>query len=61
MVVNYGREEPHVELSMVGAEVVPLVEEKKVDVRQVLWDELAEKGIGFKKNMSKAKLEELLG
>ena len=40
-------------------EVKPTVE-PKVDARQPLWDELSDRGISFKKNMSKAKLEELL-
>ena len=40
-------------------EVKP-TEEVKVDKRQSLWDELDAKGIEYKKNMSKSKLEELL-
>ena len=61
------------EVKVVGAEVtdvVPTQEDpenlvetpkvKKVDARQPLWDELTEKGISFKKNLSKAKLEALL-
>lgn len=42
-----------------GVEIIP-AEEAKVDKRQSLWDELDERGIAYKKNMSKAKLEELL-
>jgi hypothetical protein len=60
MVVNYGRAEPHVNLSMIGAEVVPAEVEKKADARQVLWDLLDEADISYKKNMSKVKLQELL-
>lgn len=42
-----------------GIEIIP-TEEVKVDKRQALWDELDERGIPYKKNMSKSKLEELL-
>ena len=61
MVANYGRGEPHVNLNMIGAEVVPVEVEKKADARAELFYELDKLGIKYKKNMSKAKLEELLG
>lgn len=49
------------EVVMVGTEMKE-VEPKQVkaDARQELWDLLDDKGIAYKKNMSKAKLEELL-
>lgn len=59
------------EVNVVGAEVTDIIEDavealveapkvKKIDARQPLWDELTEKGIEFKKNLSKDKLEALL-
>ena len=61
MVANYGRGEPHVNLNMIGVEAVPVKVKKKVDARTELFNELDKLGIEYKKNMSKAKLEELLG
>ena len=43
-----------------GIEIKEVIPEAKVDARQSLWDELDTKGISYKKNMSKSKLEELL-
>ncbi len=61
MVVDYGRGEGNVIVQQTGAESkIVAVEEKKLDARQPLWDKLDEAGISYKKNMSKAKLEELL-
>ena len=61
MTVDYGRGEGNVVIQgVIGAEVIQMKEVAKVDARQKLWDELTEKNIPFKKNMSKSKLENLL-
>lgn len=55
--VNAGKQQV---VNNIGAEVKVVEELVKVDARQELWDELDAKGIEYKKNMSKAKLESLL-
>ena len=60
MKVNYGRGEADVVVQATGAEITPVVEEKKVDSRQELWDKLDADGIEYKKNMSRSTLEALL-
>lgn len=59
-----GKNPEQKEVNVVGVEVTDVVaevpKEKKVDARQSLWDELDANGIIYKKNMSKATLEELL-